>query len=60
MNCKKFACAIQQCLTDNNYNQLKCIQVEQALAQCCVENSNNPDASAVCTTLWKMNKRVNK
>ncbi|XP_017096796.1 cx9C motif-containing protein 4 [Drosophila bipectinata] len=35
--CKPFACRIQACLNDNNYQEHKCLDVLEAMRQCCLK-----------------------
>lgn len=35
--CQKFACAIQDCLKANNYDEKKCEDAIQAMKKCCDE-----------------------
>lgn len=33
--CKKYACAIQDCLRQNNYQESKCLEAIEAMKKCC-------------------------
>lgn len=48
--CKPYACAIQDCLQSNGYNESKCTKAIDALYKCCKEfyEQNGPDAQSVC------------
>ncbi|WPK25807.1 hypothetical protein PUMCH_003138 [Australozyma saopauloensis] len=48
--CKPFACAIQNCLQENGYNESKCTKVIDELYKCCREfyEKEGPEALSVC------------
>ncbi|EEQ38630.1 putative tubulin-specific chaperone A [Clavispora lusitaniae] len=48
--CKPFACAIQDCLIENGYNESKCTKAIDNLYKCCKQfyEENGPDAASVC------------
>lgn len=48
--CKPFACAIQDCLQKNGYNESKCTKVIDELYKCCKKfyEQNGPEAQSVC------------
>ena len=48
--CKTEACAIQNCLGANNYNESKCTKVIDALYLCCKQfyEKNGSEAKLVC------------
>lgn len=48
--CKSYACAIQDCLQANGYNESKCTKVIDELYKCCKQFyvDNGPDALSVC------------
>ncbi|KAK1837320.1 DUF1903-domain-containing protein [Podospora conica] len=48
--CFPRACAIQDCLTKNGYNQAKCEKLVDALYECCQAfyQKQGDDASSVC------------
>lgn len=48
--CKPYACAIQNCLQNNGYNESKCTKVIDELYKCCREfyEKEGPDAQSVC------------
>lgn len=48
--CKPFACAIQDCLQKNGYNEAKCTKAIDELYKCCKEfyENNGPEAKSVC------------
>ncbi|XP_023171206.1 cx9C motif-containing protein 4 isoform X2 [Drosophila hydei] len=35
--CKPFACAIQACLTENNFQEYRCSEVLERMRLCCVK-----------------------
>lgn len=35
--CKKFACAIQRCLVENDFQEVRCDKVFEAMRKCCVK-----------------------
>ncbi|KRF97477.1 cx9C motif-containing protein 4 [Drosophila tropicalis] len=35
--CKVNACRIQKCLNENNYQEDKCVEVLEAMRQCCLK-----------------------
>lgn len=35
--CKKFACAIQRCLVENDFQEVRCDKVFEAMRQCCIK-----------------------
>ncbi|GME68131.1 unnamed protein product [[Candida] boidinii] len=48
--CKKEACAIQNCLKANTYNESKCTKAIDALYACCKSfyEDNGEEATTVC------------
>ncbi|KAL1931817.1 hypothetical protein VTP01DRAFT_9961 [Rhizomucor pusillus] len=46
--CQKEACAIQDCLGKNNYQESKCEQAIQALRQCCEQLLDSGGSSPCC------------
>ncbi|KAI9473445.1 MAG: hypothetical protein EXX96DRAFT_577970, partial [Benjaminiella poitrasii] len=46
--CQKFACAIQDCLTKNNYQESKCTKALEDLKKCCTELIANGGKSVCC------------
>ncbi|ORY93997.1 hypothetical protein BCR43DRAFT_495698, partial [Syncephalastrum racemosum] len=46
--CQKYACAIQDCLTKNNYNEDKCQEQLAALRDCCVTLLDSGGTSPCC------------
>lgn len=48
--CLKEACAIQDCLNANNYNESKCLKVIDNLYLCCRKyyEENGPDKQTTC------------
>lgn len=48
--CKPFACAIQDCLLANGYDESKCSKAIDALYKCCkgFYETNGPSAQSVC------------
>ncbi|GEQ69134.1 hypothetical protein JCM33374_g2805 [Metschnikowia sp. JCM 33374] len=48
--CKPFACAIQDCLQKNGYNESKCTKAIDELYKCCKQfyEDNGSDAKSVC------------
>ncbi|EGW33199.1 uncharacterized protein SPAPADRAFT_60529 [Spathaspora passalidarum NRRL Y-27907] len=48
--CKSNACAIQDCLLRNGYNESKCTKYIDELYLCCKQfyQENGPEASSVC------------
>lgn len=49
-DCKPYACAIQDCLEFNGYNESKCTKVIDELYKCCKTfyEKNGPGAQSVC------------
>ncbi|KAM3968819.1 cx9C motif-containing protein 4-like [Aphomia sociella] len=35
--CKRFACEIQKCLIENNFQEVRCERVFEAMRQCCIK-----------------------
>ncbi|RCK67206.1 Cx9C motif-containing protein 4, mitochondrial [Candida viswanathii] len=54
--CKAQACAIQNCLQKNGYNEAKCSKYIDELYECCKSfyETNGPDASSVCCPKFKL------
>jgi len=48
--CQNHACAIQSCLSANNYQESKCERVLIAMRDCCLEWK---DSSKICDGLLK-------
>ncbi|CAO3652923.1 unnamed protein product [Mucor hiemalis] len=46
--CQQFACAIQDCLTKNDYQESKCTKQLANLTQCCKELIANGGKSVCC------------
>lgn len=48
--CKPQACAIQNCLESNGYNESKCTKIIDELYKCCKQfyEDDGPDAKSVC------------
>lgn len=48
--CKSYACAIQDCLQQNGYNESKCTAAIDALYACCKQfyQENGPEALSLC------------
>ncbi|OBA19947.1 Cx9C motif-containing protein 4, mitochondrial [Metschnikowia bicuspidata var. bicuspidata NRRL YB-4993] len=48
--CKPFACAIQDCLKQNGYNEARCTAAIDELYRCCklFYEDNGPEAKSVC------------
>lgn len=48
--CKPFACAIQDCVRKNGYDESKCTKVIDELYKCCKSfyEENGKDAKSVC------------
>ncbi|KAL0082907.1 mature T-cell proliferation 1 neighbor protein-like protein [Phycomyces blakesleeanus] len=46
--CQKYACAIQDCLGKNNYQESKCTEALKALEVCCQQLLDNGGSSACC------------
>lgn len=48
--CKPQACAIQNCLESNGYNESKCTKIIDELYKCCKQfyEDEGPDAKSVC------------
>ncbi|KAG2218751.1 hypothetical protein INT45_003069 [Circinella minor] len=46
--CQKLACDIQDCLSKNNYQEIKCEKVIQALRTCCEELLESGGSSPCC------------
>ena len=48
--CQTYACAIQDCLKENGYNESKCTSAINELYKCCREfyEREGPDAQSVC------------
>lgn len=48
--CKPEACAIQNCLQANNYNESKCTKIIDNLYLCCKKyyEANDPDKQTTC------------
>ncbi|XP_047999888.1 cx9C motif-containing protein 4 [Leguminivora glycinivorella] len=44
--CKKFACEIQRCLVANNFQEVRCDAVFEAMRQCCLKHK---PVSLVCS-----------
>lgn len=57
--CKPFACAIQDCLTANGYNESKCTKAIDALYKCCKEfyEKNGPELQSVCCPKFNLLQR---
>ncbi|VVD01135.1 unnamed protein product [Leptidea sinapis] len=36
--CKKLACEIQRCLVENNFQEVRCSPVFEAMRQCCMKH----------------------
>lgn len=36
--CKKFACEIQKCLNENNYQEIRCTKAFEVMRQCCLKH----------------------
>ncbi|XP_075987546.1 cx9C motif-containing protein 4 [Anticarsia gemmatalis] len=36
--CKKFACELQRCLVEKNYQEVRCKEVFEAMRQCCLKH----------------------
>ncbi|XP_049882404.1 cx9C motif-containing protein 4 [Pectinophora gossypiella] len=43
--CKRFACDIQKCLMENNFQEIRCDKVFEAMRQCCMKHK---PVSLVC------------
>lgn len=54
--CKPFACAIQDCLQQNGYNESKCTKAIDALYACCKQfyQDNGPEAQSLCCPKFKL------
>lgn len=54
--CKPQACAIQNCLEKNGYNESRCTKCIDDLYKCCKEfyERQGPDASSVCCPKFKL------
>ncbi|KAI5964900.1 CMC4 [Candida pseudojiufengensis] len=57
--CKAKACAIQDCLQRNGYNESKCTKYIDELYKCCKEfyEENGPDAKSVCCPKFPLLQR---
>ncbi|GAQ81255.1 hypothetical protein KFL_000750230 [Klebsormidium nitens] len=51
--CHAQACAIQKCLSKNNFDSHKCIDTIQKLLACCQEHQNKPKHCAEMSGLLK-------
>ncbi|GMM33403.1 Cmc4 protein [Saccharomycopsis crataegensis] len=65
--CKPQACAIQDCLKQNNYNESKCTQAIDQLYACCSNfyNQNGEEARSPCCPIprllrFKIKQRENE
>lgn len=45
--CKRFACDIQKCLVENNYQEVRCERVFEAMRKCCIKYKPS-SSSLVC------------
>ena len=54
--CQAKACAIQDCLQGNGYNEAKCTKYIDDLYQCCKKfyEDNGADAKSVCCPKFKL------
>lgn len=45
--CQPFACAVQKCLTDNNFDQTKCAQAVKKLEDCCLKERRTENGKVI-------------
>ncbi|KAK9162116.1 hypothetical protein Scep_002901 [Stephania cephalantha] len=55
--CKKEACDIQACLSKNNFNSQKCIEVIEKLQSCCEKCTYNSTHCASVSGLLKQHQK---
>ena len=56
--CQRQACAIQDCLKKNNYQEEKCQNIIQLMIDCCQTKGN--ESSKICQGMKTYNSTTNK